>query len=393
MEGGGARGGRGLLVAVALAPRAEAAEVVGAQTIRPQLEELTVRTAALARRHTRSRPLALRVRPLPGAALAGRLRAARRPGRPHVVVEGSDGVRVRDLPAGDRRHARRRSQRLLQRLVQRRRRRPAGMGELSRRRASTADRRPLPDARRPWRAHPLGRLDGRFRCLQLRGSPPRPVRRRNQHLRGARHQLPDRPGARHQRPHSRRPSRPTRCSAPRETQEIRWRASNPWDLAANLRSLDLQIRTHSGRPGPGYLGFDGIEYAIHEMSESLHRRLDELSIPHLWRDYGPGDHSGATARFPIADSLETIAPVAERISVAAGDAEVIRPRRRRAGVLRLGLDVRGRPEAGARVPARQRRWSQGRDARGVGQGEGYDGTAVPEVQEGRRDERGRRRGG
>lgn len=101
---------------------------------------------------------------------------------------------------------------------------------------------------------------------------------------------------------------------PRETQEIRWRAHNPWDLAANLRGLELQIRAHNGRPGPGFLGFDGIQYAVHQMSEAVHRRLDELSIAHLWRDYGPGDHTFATARPAVADSLDTIAAVAARIA-------------------------------------------------------------------------------
>ena len=102
---------------------------------------------------------------------------------------------------------------------------------------------------------------------------------------------------------------------PRPTQEIRWRAHNPWDLAANLRGLDLQIRTHNGRPGPGYIGLDGVEYAIHEMSESLHSRLDELSIAHLWRDYGPGGHSFATAAPAISDSLDTLAAVSKRIKL------------------------------------------------------------------------------
>ena len=99
----------------------------------------------------------------------------------------------------------------------------------------------------------------------------------------------------------------------RASQEIRWRAHNPWDLAANLRGLDLQIRTHSGQPGPGFLGLDGIEYAIHEMSESLHSRLEELAIAHLWRDYGPGGHSFATAAPAITDSLDTLATVTKRI--------------------------------------------------------------------------------
>jgi hypothetical protein len=34
-----------------------------------------------------------------------------------------------------------------------------------------------------------------------------------------------------------------------------------------------------------------VELEVHEESLSLHRRLDELGIPHLWDDYGPGGHT------------------------------------------------------------------------------------------------------
>ena len=94
---------------------------------------------------------------------------------------------------------------------------------------------------------------------------------------------------------------------PRTSQEVRWRAHNPVDLAENLRPLDLQIRTHSGRPGPGFAGFDGIEFAVHEMSVSMHQTLDGLGIGHEFRDYGPGDHSFATAKPAIIDAIAALA--------------------------------------------------------------------------------------
>ena len=79
---------------------------------------------------------------------------------------------------------------------------------------------------------------------------------------------------------------------PRQTEEVRWRGVNPWDLAANLNGLDLTIRTGNGQPGgPGGDSGDPVESEVHEESVSLHQRLDELGIPHLWDDYGPGGHA------------------------------------------------------------------------------------------------------
>jgi S-formylglutathione hydrolase FrmB len=76
----------------------------------------------------------------------------------------------------------------------------------------------------------------------------------------------------------------------RATQEVRWRAHNPWDLAANLRGLKLVIRTGNGQPGGPFGGGDIVETAVHEMSVSFHDRLVQLGIPSLWDDYGPGGH-------------------------------------------------------------------------------------------------------
>ena len=80
---------------------------------------------------------------------------------------------------------------------------------------------------------------------------------------------------------------------PRRTQEVRWRAHNPWDLARNLRGLDLVLRTGNGRPGGPLSGgdADGIEQVVHSASTSLHERLRTLGIDHLWEDHGPGEHT------------------------------------------------------------------------------------------------------
>lgn len=85
--------------------------------------------------------------------------------------------------------------------------------------------------------------------------------------------------------------RPFAAAGPRATEEVRWRGNNPWDLADNLDGIDLTIRTGNGQPGgPGGDSGDPIETEVHEESVSLHRRLDELGIPHLFDDYGPGGH-------------------------------------------------------------------------------------------------------
>lgn len=80
----------------------------------------------------------------------------------------------------------------------------------------------------------------------------------------------------------------------RVVDELRWRAGNPNDLAANLRGLRLQVRTGNGTPGPldppGRFP-DPIEQQVHEMSSAFDATLDRLAIGHTWVDYGPGTHS------------------------------------------------------------------------------------------------------
>jgi S-formylglutathione hydrolase FrmB len=81
---------------------------------------------------------------------------------------------------------------------------------------------------------------------------------------------------------------------PRASDEIYWRAHNPWDLAGNLRGMEVAIRTGNGTPGPHDSGgppLDAIEYGVHDMSIALHDQLDTLKIAHVWNDYGPGTHT------------------------------------------------------------------------------------------------------
>lgn len=100
---------------------------------------------------------------------------------------------------------------------------------------------------------------------------------------------------------------------PRATQEVRWRGHNPTDLAANLRGLDLQVRTANGIPDPGIgeelLSADTVsclvEAAVNQGSASLSAKLDALGIPHLWKDYGPGCHTKENFEREITDTLTT----------------------------------------------------------------------------------------
>jgi S-formylglutathione hydrolase FrmB len=83
---------------------------------------------------------------------------------------------------------------------------------------------------------------------------------------------------------------------PYATQEVRWRGNNAWDLADNLRDVALVLRTGNGSPGGRYgdgpwpNGVDPIEAGVHLANESLHKRLTQLHIAHVWDDYGPGGH-------------------------------------------------------------------------------------------------------
>jgi S-formylglutathione hydrolase FrmB len=85
-------------------------------------------------------------------------------------------------------------------------------------------------------------------------------------------------------------SRDDRPLGPYETQQIRSRAVNSEDLAENLRGLHLSLFTGNGEAPDGHL-VDVVEATVHVANESLHRRLRQLRIPHVWDDYGPGTHT------------------------------------------------------------------------------------------------------
>ncbi len=78
----------------------------------------------------------------------------------------------------------------------------------------------------------------------------------------------------------------------RATDEIRWHAHNPTDLASNLDGLSLTLRTGNGSPGgPGGDTGDPIEAEVHTESVNMHNRLVQLGLPHVWDDYGAGGHA------------------------------------------------------------------------------------------------------
>jgi S-formylglutathione hydrolase FrmB len=91
--------------------------------------------------------------------------------------------------------------------------------------------------------------------------------------------------------------------------EANWRAHNPWDLAANLRGMQLVIDTGNGQPGPldpPDKSFDPIEYGVHDMSVSFHQRLLSLGIAHTWNDYGPGTHTWPYWQRDLAEGLPSM---------------------------------------------------------------------------------------
>lgn len=93
----------------------------------------------------------------------------------------------------------------------------------------------------------------------------------------------------------------------RVTEESRWRANNPVDLAANLRTVEVQLRTGNGMPGGPHGGFlDPIEMGCHQASTTLHDRLAALGIDHVWDDRGPGAHTWPYWRDHLHDTLPAI---------------------------------------------------------------------------------------
>jgi S-formylglutathione hydrolase FrmB len=90
----------------------------------------------------------------------------------------------------------------------------------------------------------------------------------------------------------------------RVTGESRWRANNPVDLAANLRTVEVELRTGNGMPGGPHGGsFDPVEVGVHQASTTLHQRLEALGIPHVWDDRGAGAHTWEYWRDDLAATL------------------------------------------------------------------------------------------
>jgi len=78
----------------------------------------------------------------------------------------------------------------------------------------------------------------------------------------------------------------------RVVDEAIWRAHNPVDLAEGLRTVEVQLRTGNGMPGGEHGGaLDVQEIGCSQATATLHQRLVELGIPHLYDDYGPGAHT------------------------------------------------------------------------------------------------------
>lgn len=76
-----------------------------------------------------------------------------------------------------------------------------------------------------------------------------------------------------------------------QTEEVRWRNNDTFDLAENLAGLRLWFLTGNGQPGgPNGNGFDPTEFEVHRQAVSVHDKLLALGIPHVWDDYGPGGH-------------------------------------------------------------------------------------------------------
>jgi diacylglycerol O-acyltransferase/trehalose O-mycolyltransferase len=91
---------------------------------------------------------------------------------------------------------------------------------------------------------------------------------------------------------------------PPETQEARWQAHNPLDLAPLLGYTRVLLFTGNGQPGGAYGGGpDPFEADIEQTNLSLDRRLEELGIPHLFVDR-PGTHAAVYAKHDLAETLD-----------------------------------------------------------------------------------------
>ena len=96
---------------------------------------------------------------------------------------------------------------------------------------------------------------------------------------------------------------PDKVFGPRDRQEVRWRGHNPWDLAANLRGMDVTLYTRNGLPGKDYLGLNPTEIIVHRQSVELHEQLLAANVPHHWDDHGAGAHKWPTWQEDLSEAL------------------------------------------------------------------------------------------
>ena len=89
------------------------------------------------------------------------------------------------------------------------------------------------------------------------------------------------------------------------------RARNPLDLAPNLATLAVELRTGNGRPGGRHGGSDAIEAGVHQPMVRMHDRLAALGIEHVWDDYGPGAHDWPYWADDLAATLPGLLAVAD----------------------------------------------------------------------------------
>lgn len=80
---------------------------------------------------------------------------------------------------------------------------------------------------------------------------------------------------------------------PRATEEVRWHASNPVDLARNLKGTWLSLAFGNGQAGgpDGGQNPDPIEQAVYDCNVTLHDALLAAGVPHRYNSYGAGGHN------------------------------------------------------------------------------------------------------
>lgn len=84
-------------------------------------------------------------------------------------------------------------------------------------------------------------------------------------------------------------AQPDAIYGPRATQEVRWHGHNPTDLASNLRSLDLQVRSANGVPNPG-IGENPA--SADTVSCIVEGGDDDAAVPRREAGRGPGRLTG-----------------------------------------------------------------------------------------------------